>query len=87
MNELDFEMYIDAIPNPTKDNNNPIHHKRREQGSVIDKYRSEILTLHNHYQCSYGSIRFWLNQKHGILISRTAIYNRVNYWKELGLDG
>lgn len=87
MFDLGIDSVIEAMASPIKTNANPIHHKTKDRGSIIDKHRSEILILHNKYQCSYGEINFWLKEKHNISISKTALYNRVQHWKRLGIDG
>ena len=87
MADLSLESIIEAIPSQIKENRNPVHYKTKDRGSVLDQFRSEILALHNNHQCSYGEIQFWLKEKHHICISRTAIYNRINYWKRLGING
>ncbi|WP_419208207.1 hypothetical protein ACN08S_11230 (plasmid) [Photobacterium leiognathi subsp. mandapamensis] len=54
--------------------------KKRRFISSLDKYKWEIITLHNDLNQSIGFISFWLEEKHGVLASKDAIKKRLRYW-------
>ncbi len=80
--EISLEMLLEAMPKPSLKNSTTIHHRSKKKGSILDLYRSEIIQLKEVHHCSYSEILHWLKIKHNIIISKTALYNRIKYWQE-----
>lgn len=56
--------------------------KVRRSKSVMDKHKTEILTLRK-LDASYGDIAYWLRTKKKITITPQAIGIRVRHWNKL----
>ncbi|MEZ9025078.1 MULTISPECIES: hypothetical protein [Vibrio] len=83
--EISLEMLIEAMPKPTVSTSSHIHHKSKKKGSIIDHHRCEILILRQNYHCSYGEIIYWLKNEKDIIVSKTALYNRIKHWEGVGV--
>ncbi|EOV0875586.1 hypothetical protein ACOKWQ_003830 [Vibrio parahaemolyticus] len=84
--EISLDMLLEAMPKPTLKNSTMVHHQSKKKGSILDLYKNEILHLKDIHHCSYNEILRWLKTKHNIIISKTALYNRMQYWKERVID-
>ncbi|MCW8336315.1 hypothetical protein [Vibrio paucivorans] len=84
--EISLETIIEAMPKPIISRSTPPHHRSKEKGSILDQYRSEIFLLLKH-RYSYGEIVYWLKNKKNISTSKTALHNRIQYWKKWQIYG
>jgi len=85
--EISLDQLLEAMPKPIVEKSTPTHHKSKKKGSILDLYRCEIIHLKEVHNCSYNDILYWLKEKHNIRISKTALFNRMQHWKGLGIDG
>ncbi|HBC3529430.1 TPA: hypothetical protein KDZ68_003424 [Vibrio parahaemolyticus] len=83
---ISLNMLLEAMPKPISKNATIVHHRSKKKGSILDLYKNEIIHLKDIHHCSYSEILHWLNTKHNVIISKTALHNRIQYWKDLVID-